>query len=328
VRTLAPPLALELLHALGEWTSAAALARALPGAGRGPLTRALRALERRTLVERAGQERPEERLLEAWDGWSPAASLLHFSTKDAPYFEHERGERALARQAAPPPAPGRLAALEAPFQTLPPARRRGEFPRVLLERRTFRRFARAPLTRGELSTLLGLTFGVQGWMDLGPGGLAPLKTSPSGGARHPIEAYVLARRVTGLAAGLYHYDASRHGLERLPSPRGRPIGAAYLPQQPWFRDAPALVLMTAVFPRVQWRYPHARAYRVVLAEAGHLCQTFCLTATWLGLAPFCSMALADSAIERDLGVDGIGESVLYAAGVGRRPRRGPGPVPR
>jgi hypothetical protein len=54
----------------------------------------------------------------------------------------------------------------------------------------------------------------------------------------------------------------------------------------------------------------------VLVEAGHLCQTFCLAATWLGLAPFCTMALADSAIEKDLAIDGINESILYAAGVG------------
>jgi hypothetical protein len=66
-------------------------------------------------------------------------------------------------------------------------------------------------------------------------------------------------------------------------------------------------------------------------EAGHACQTFCLTATWLGLAPFCSMALADTAIETMLGLDGVSESVLYAAGVGSRPRhsvnRPPGAVP-
>ena len=42
-------------------------------------------------------------------------------------------------------------------------------------------------------------------------------------------------------------------------------------------------------------------------------------ATRLGLAPFCSAALADSRIESDLGVDGVHESVLYAAGVGNRP---------
>ena len=38
------------------------------------------------------------------------------------------------------------------------------------------------------------------------------------------------------------------------------------------------------------------------------------------LAPFCTMALADSRIERDLKIDGVSESVLYAAGVGPRPK--------
>jgi nitroreductase len=80
-----------------------------------------------------------------------------------------------------------------------------------------------------------------------------------------------------------------------------------------------MVYITAVFPRKQWRYGYARAYRSVLVEAGHFCQTFCLAATWLGLAPFCTMALADSTVERDLGLDGITESVLYAAGIGVRP---------
>ena len=55
-------------------------------------------------------------------------------------------------------------------------------------------------------------------------------------------------------------------------------------------------------------------------KPGHVCQTFCLTATWLGLAPFCLMGLSDSRIEKDLGLDGITESVLYAAGVGQPPQ--------
>jgi nitroreductase len=64
-----------------------------------------------------------------------------------------------------------------------------------------------------------------------------------------------------------------------------------------------------------WRYRHSRAYRVILLEAGHFCQTFCLVATWLGLAPFCTAALDDEKIEADLGLNAH-ESVLYAAGVG------------
>jgi SagB-type dehydrogenase family enzyme len=77
--------------------------------------------------------------------------------------------------------------------------------------------------------------------------------------------------------------------------------------------------MTAVFPRTMWKYRHARAYRVVLLDAGHLCQTFCLVSTWLGLAPFCTAALKDTLIEEDLGIDGIRESILYIAGVGLPP---------
>ena len=74
--------------------------------------------------------------------------------------------------------------------------------------------------------------------------------------------------------------------------------------------------MTAIFPRTMWKYHVARGYRVVLLDAGHLCQTFCLVATWLGLAPFCTAALKDTLIEKDLGIDGVRESVLYVAGVG------------
>ena len=77
-----------------------------------------------------------------------------------------------------------------------------------------------------------------------------------------------------------------------------------------------------------WKYRRGRAYRVVLLETGHLCQTFCLTATHLGLAPFCTAALQDSMIEQDLGLDGFSESVLYVAGAGLLPPgRGPDGLP-
>jgi len=67
-----------------------------------------------------------------------------------------------------------------------------------------------------------------------------------------------------------------------------------------------------------WRYHFSRAYRVVLLEAGHFCQTFCLVATWLGLAPFCTAALVDEKLEEVLGLDGASETVLYAAGIGQK----------
>ncbi len=231
---------------------------------------------------------------------------------------HDRHLQRKAAHTPPPPVVKRYP--RARRVPLPAVDSRGDFPQTLLARRTWRDFAQAPVTLDELSTLLGLTWRVQKWLDIPGHGRAAFKTSPSGGARHPLEAYVWARRVQGLRPGVYHYAADLHLLERLKAPAVTPRVVSYLPTQWWYGSAPLLILMTAVFPRVQWRYEFPRAYRVVLAEAGHFCQTFCLTATWLGLAPFCSMALADSRIERDLGIDGVTESVLYAAGAGRRPR--------
>ena len=109
-------------------------------------------------------------------------------------------------------------------------------------------------------------------------------------------------------------------LRRLRVPVLASRGRDYVPQSGYFASAAVLVFFTAVFERQLWRYPYSRAYRAALIEAGHVCQTFLLSATWLGLAPFSVMGLADSAIERDLGIDGITESVLYAAGFGGAPR--------
>ena len=74
-------------------------------------------------------------------------------------------------------------------------------------------------------------------------------------------------------------------------------------------------MSTETDPRVR----DAGKKATILAEAGHLCQTFCLVATWLGLAPFCTMGLSDRRIESDLEIDGVSESIIYAAGVGSRP---------
>jgi len=202
---------------------------------------------------------------------------------------------------------------------LPKPEFHGQFPEVLLERRTWRRFGPGPVAAADLAATLSLAVGVQQWVPTGFGRL-PLKTSPSGGARHPIEAYVCVRNVTGVAAGLYHYAADVHRLERIRRGDMTDRLRTWMPQSRYFAKAAFVVVLTAVLERQVWRYPYARAYRAALAEAGHVCQTFCLAATWRGLAPFCLMGLDDPQIEADLGIDGVRETVLYVAGAGSRPR--------
>jgi SagB-type dehydrogenase family enzyme len=312
------PPAVSILDFFSDWRSPEDFLRRF-GGDRAPLDHLLRFLSRRTLLERSDRKPGAEASgMDEWGEWNPAAGFLHSMSKDP---DVEAGESAskrflkwrLATRGLPPPT--KLAS--GPAVDLPRERSKGAFPRVLLARRTWRTFGSGGVSLEDVGTLLGLTFGVQVWMDLGSLGRAALKTSPSGGARHPIEAYVAARRVQGLPRGLYHYDPDGHRLERLKM-GGRLRD--YLPGQPWFHEASLLVILTGVFARTQWPYPYPRSYRSVFLEAGHLSQTFCLVATWLGLAPFSTDALADSAIEKELGVDGVRESVLYAVGVGRRPR--------
>ena len=126
----------------------------------------------------------------------------------------------------------------------------------------------------------------------------------------------MALRVKGLSPGLYHYHPGYHHLKKISAKATRDRAWLYCARQDYVRNAAALFIMTAIFRRTMWKYHLARAYRVVLLETGHLCQTFCLVATWLGLAPFCTAALKDTLIEEDLGIDGIRESVLYVAGIG------------
>jgi SagB-type dehydrogenase family enzyme len=322
-RVAAAPLTCEILHFFDRWRPAAALARRFPQFSATSLARALSNLISLELLDRSSAPRNEKvEALATWSDWIPAAGFFHMSTKDSHVrIEPEDSVRELRRRARAKPMPPPVKSYPKNQQILLPAPdAKGEFARVLLERRTWRQFSQRQLGLGDLATLLGLTFGVQSWLDLSGIGRVALKTSPSGGSRHPIEAYVIALRVKGLGRGLYHYNAGNHRLELLRQGASAARVSGYLNGQWWFGGAAAVVLMTAVFARPQWKYQASRAYRTVLIDAGHLCQTFCLVATWLGLAPFCTMALADSEIENDLDIDGVTESIIYTAGVGARPK--------
>jgi SagB-type dehydrogenase family enzyme len=259
----------------------------------------------------------DQRLGSSWASWLPEGGF-HFITKDTPYVSPDSPLEERLKTLAATPAPPQFKKVRgARTIRLPSHDLAGDsFFDTLRARRTHRKFARGRVPLGDISTLLQTTWGVQGYFETNVFGKLPYKTSPSPGARHPGEAYLMALRVKGLGRGIYHYQAKDHRLARLPARVTPRVASAYCADQSYVGRAAALFIMTAVFARTMWKYGRARAYRSVLLETGHLCQTFCLTATTLGLAPFCTAALKDTLIERDLGLDGVSESVLYVAGVG------------
>lgn len=320
----ADPITARVLHLFEEWRSLDDACRELSEFSPQSVRSAIRELAKYGLLLAKGstQAREDQTFRDTWSSWEPYATAFHFGTKDMPYTTSDevtiRRMRGYLKE-SPQPASFRSLSrkLGSPPRTLPPPMKpESDFLATLLARRTHRDFSSQPLSLDNLSTLLRYTWGVTGFMKDWLLGDLPLKTSPSAGARHPGEVYVLAQKVDGLAPGLYHYASHRHLLRPIQQKTTRQSGVEYCAGQDWVKGAAALFLLTAVFPRSMWKYRFPRAYRTVLADAAHLCQTFCLVATHLQLAPFCTMALKDSLVERDLGIDGVHESIMYMAGVG------------
>jgi SagB-type dehydrogenase family enzyme len=291
----------------------------------------LQLIDARILLEYDSAEQERDELVgSSWAPWLPEGGF-HFMTKDTPYVPGDWPTKEKLKTLPATPAPPQFKEIRGGHAVRLPSPEIAEdaFFETLRARRTHRKFARGKVSLENVSKLLQTTWGVQGYFETNEFGKLPYKTSPSGGARHPGEVYLMALRVDGLETGMYHYHARDHRLARLPARVSPRLASAYCADQPYFAGAAALFIMTAVFARTIWKYGRARAYRVVLLETGHFCQTFCLTATRLGLAPFSTAALKDSLIEKDLELDGISESVLYVAGVGlvaggpREPRAAP-----
>lgn len=312
--------ACEVLGAFSDWRTPVEAQRYCPGIPLDELERAVRDLHRDGfLIGDRDDPDPAAAAMDALSAWNPAAGFFHSATRNCRFSDLDELRRDQRTRALENPWPGALhvpettdvVSLEQPDTT-------SALAKTLKERRSWRQFGDGPLPLDALASLLWLTGGVQRWVVTELGTFA-LKTSPSGGSLHPIELYVLARTVDGLDAGVYHYGCADHRLRRITAHATPPAITTYLPAQPWFEGAGAVVFLVAHFERSLWRYTYPRAYRAPLVEAGHLAQTFCLHATELGLAPFVTMALADDAIEREVQADGITRAVLYAAGVGLRP---------
>ena len=180
-----------------------------------------------------------------------------------------------------------------------------------------REFARTPVRLEDLAAIVRGTWGRTGWLDAGEFGRLPLKTSPSAGCLHPIECYVLAWNVSGLPAGLYHYDvASDSSFAGCAPATCAPRRSERRPASGGSVARAFLCVMTAVFERTLWKYQIESAYRVLWLDAGHLAQTFCLLATSRGLGPFTTAAIQDTFVENLIGLDGVKEFPVYLCGAG------------
>ena len=284
-------------------------------------------------------------------GWHAPDAVAHMADrweavdglKDMAEQDLDTNEGLLRQHGLPPP---RDAGIGSPGAQLPlPATGRDAFDDFLDSRVTCRNYdTAASLPLATFSQLLARVFGTRGVGHPAPGFDVAKRTSPSGGALHPTDCFLIVQRVEGVPHGLYRYRAESHALEPvvpqvappLPGDAGtRALGDAAprawsaeelrafariaVAGQDYFADAPVLCILAPRFHRNFWKYRnHAKAYRVCVLDIGHLSQTLQLCATKAGLGPFITSAINEIDLERAFGMAAHAQGPLAICGFGKR----------
>jgi SagB-type dehydrogenase family enzyme len=180
--------------------------------------------------------------------------------------------------------------------------------KAMRERRSVRQYKDLPITLADLSQLL--------WAAQGISGAGGKRTSPSAGARYPLEVHIVAGNVSGLPAGTYLYRPQYHGLLKTGDGDMRTeLGRAALGQSP-IKNAAAVLVISALYERTTVKYGE-RGIRYVHMEAGHAAQNVLLQAVSLDLGAVVIGAFQDEQVRRVLHLP-EGEQPLYLLPLGRK----------
>jgi SagB-type dehydrogenase family enzyme len=144
------------------------------------------------------------------------------------------------------------------------------------------------------------------------------RAAPSAGNLHPVEVYVAAGTVAGLDAGLYHFAPDLFGLEELSAGDCRPA-VAKAAAAPEVAAVPLVLLLTGIPWRTAWKYGE-RGWRHVYWDAGAIIANLLAVAEAYGVPARILLGFVDSALRRQLGIDGTEEfpvAVITIGGPGK-----------
>ncbi|MEO7202690.1 MAG: SagB/ThcOx family dehydrogenase [Candidatus Tumulicola sp.] len=187
--------------------------------------------------------------------------------------------------------------------------------RALAERATAAAFAESNVSLEHLATILHHAYGIDGPSSTSDEFPFGSRDVPSAGALYPLELYVHAASVAGLAPGIYHFEPALGALRRFVDGDCSDRLASSL-AQPDLARAAVTVFTTVLFERTTGKYGE-RGYRFALIEAGHVAQNMALCTAALGLAGTPIGGFFDYAIDELLQIDGVNHSTVYLFALGK-----------
>jgi SagB-type dehydrogenase family enzyme len=189
----------------------------------------------------------------------------------------------------------------------------GELIDAIHNRQSHRHFKDQTVTLEELSFLLWATQGIQ---QILPSGSAR-RTVPSAGCRHALETYLCVLNVAGLDVGIYRYLPAEHQLLFEVGEQDLPRKLVEGTYGQLFTGKAAVTFVWTTIPyRMEWRYDIA-AHKVILLDAGHVCQNLYLACEAIGAGTCAIAAYHQELMDQLLKIDGRDEFTIYMAPVGK-----------
>ena len=168
---------------------------------------------------------------------------------------------------------------------------------VLEERVSTRTFDDAhPITLEQLAELLYRAARTRKTLPVGEGEELLSRPYPSGGGIYELELYPVVRNVTGLDAGMYHYDSFEHALRLVAAADSKAVSQLMKPAAATLTggaEPQILIVMAARAGRIMWTYEQI-GYSAILKDVGVLMQTIYLAATAMGLGA-CAQGFSNTA---------------------------------
>jgi len=176
---------------------------------------------------------------------------------------------------------------------------------AIFNRRSIREFRDGPLTLREVSRLLWAAQGITGRG----------RTTPSAGGLYPLEVYVAAGNVEGIAPGVYKYAPDGHELLKVAGGDKRAELSDAALGQASVKNGAADFIIAGVYERTTGKYGE-QGTKYVYMEAGHAAQNVYLEAVSLHLGTVSIGAFYDDGVKKATGM-GDDERPLYIMPVGR-----------
>ena len=188
---------------------------------------------------------------------------------------------------------------------------KGDIQNIILNRKSRRNFDKSKsISPEKLSAILYYTAGIR------PNEQIYFRMTPSAGALHPLNTYVLINRVDSVPNGIYLYIPSKHGIAPINTePNVSEALTESSLRQEMVRKSNITIIWTAEIYRAYYKYMN-RAYRYIYLDAGHACQNVYLVSEALGLGCCAIAALEDEAVSEILKIDGKTEFPIYIIAIG------------